>query len=403
MSTSARPTPVASPWRATLAAFCASLVGIGLARFAYTPLLPVIVDAHWFAASSAAYLGAANLAGYLAGALLARSAVRVWTSRTVIRGMMLLASIALAACAWPWSFAWFFAWRFASGLAGGVLMVLAAPAVLAHVPASRRGLASGVIFMGVGAGIAASGTVVPLLLREGLVATWLSLGGISLLLTAVAWGGWPGISDAEQAGAASAAPHIRPQHETMLRGLYAEYALSAVGLVPHMIFLVDYVARGLGQGTQVGSAYWVLFGLGALVGPVLTGHLADRVGFGRALRLAYLLEAVTVALPALGWGAASLMLSSFVVGAFTPGIVPLALGRINELLPHHPAQQKAAWSRATISFAVLQAVAAYAMSYLFTMTASYALLFVCGSVALLAALAIDAVLARLPNLQPARP
>ena len=59
-------------WRATMSGFSASLVGIGLARFAYTPLLPAIVGAHWFAPSTAAYLGAANLAGYLAGAVLAR-------------------------------------------------------------------------------------------------------------------------------------------------------------------------------------------------------------------------------------------------------------------------------------------------------------------------------------------
>ena len=64
--------PMVPIWRAVLSAFCASLVGIGLARFAYTPLLPVVVDAHWFEASAAAYLGAANLAGYLAGALLGR-------------------------------------------------------------------------------------------------------------------------------------------------------------------------------------------------------------------------------------------------------------------------------------------------------------------------------------------
>jgi len=40
--------------RATLSGFCASLIGIGLARFAYTPLLPAIVDAHWFAPALAA-------------------------------------------------------------------------------------------------------------------------------------------------------------------------------------------------------------------------------------------------------------------------------------------------------------------------------------------------------------
>ena len=54
------------PLRATLAGLGASFVGIGLARFAYTPLIPALIAAHWFAPSAAVYLGAANLAGYLA-------------------------------------------------------------------------------------------------------------------------------------------------------------------------------------------------------------------------------------------------------------------------------------------------------------------------------------------------
>jgi predicted MFS family arabinose efflux permease len=309
------------------------------------------------------------------------------TPRTAINGTMLLASLALTACAWPLSFAWFFVWRFASGLAGGVLMVLAATTVLHHIPASRRGLASGFIFMGVGAGIAASGTVVPLLIRQGLATTWLGLGAISLALTAITWRSWP--EGAEPGDRVVPAAVAVPGPGTALRALYAEYALNAIGLVPHMLFLVDFIARGLHHGVQVGAYYWVLFGLGALVGPVLTGHLADRVGFGRALRLGFLTEAVAVALPLLGQGTGTLMLSSVVVGAFTPGIVPLALGRIHELLPHQPAQQRVAWSRATTGFAVLQATAAYGMSYLFGRNGSYALLFTLGSLALMVALVVD--------------
>src|SRR6476620_75137 len=135
--------PASTVWRSTTSALCASLVGIGLARFAYTPLLPAIIEAHWFAAPDAAYLGAANLAGYLAGALLAAPMAARASASVVLRAMMLFATAAFFACAWPVNFAWFFTWRFASGLSGGVLMVLAAPTMLAHVPAARRGLASG--------------------------------------------------------------------------------------------------------------------------------------------------------------------------------------------------------------------------------------------------------------------
>ena len=379
-------------WRAVLAAFCASLVGIGLARFAYTPLLPAVVGAHWFAASAAAYLGAANLAGYLGGAVLGRPISSHIPVAVTIRTMMLTAAAAFFACAVPISFGWFFVWRFAAGFAGGVLMVLAAPTVLPHVPAARRGVASGVIFMGVGAGIAASGTLAPLLLQEGLRETWFGLGALSLLLTGVAWGGWP--ADVAPTRVAAHPKHAHPPRLGALRALYVEYALNAAGWVPHMIFLVDFVARGLGEGVQVGAEYWVLFGFGATVGPLLTGHLADRAGFAPALRLAFFIEACAVAIPALGLGEAWLIVSSVVVGAFVTGTVPLVLGRIHELLPHHPAQQKAAWSVATIAFALFQAAAAYVQSFIFAQTGGdYRLLFLIGAAAIVLALAIDLITA----------
>lgn len=376
--------------RATLAGFSASLVGIGLARFAYTPLLPAIIDAHWFAASAAAYLGAANLAGYLAGALLAHPLTRSLRAATAIRLMMVLTTVALFACAVPVSFSWFFTWRFASGLSGGVLMVLAAPTVLPLVPTPRRGLAGGIIFMGVGAGIALSGTVVPLLLHQGLTITWLGLGAMAALLTLASWSSWPH----EDVKETTPAHHEYVQRNGRLRTLYVGYALNAVGLVPHMIFLVDFVARGLGLGLEAGAEIWVLFGIGAVVGPLVTGHLADRTGFASALRLAFLVEGVAVLLPALGLGQVALIISTVMMGAFTPGIVPLALGRVHELLPHHPVAQKTAWSAATTSFAVLQAVAAYGMSFLFAHNGGdYRGLFVIGAVVMALALAIDLIAA----------
>ncbi|MEX3947723.1 YbfB/YjiJ family MFS transporter [Paraburkholderia sp. EG287B] len=378
-------------WRGTLAGASASLIGIGLARFAYTPLLPAIIGAHWFPASTAAYLGAANLGGYLAGALLAGAMVRAAKPATVLRAMMLLATLAFVACAVPVSFLWFFVWRFASGLSGGALMVLAAPTILAHVPAARRGFASGGIFTGIGLGIAASGTIVPILLRQGLTATWLGLAVVSLLLTAVAWNGWPEHGTPAHAHAPSRFEHAKAYPRTQLRALYAEYGLNAVGLVPHMIFLVDYVARGLGRGVDAGAEFWVLYGIGAIVGPLAAGHLADRAGFGPALRAAYLVQAVAVAIPALGlFGPAGLMVSAVLVGAFTPGIVPLVLGRVNELLAHHPSAVKGAWSRATTSFAVMQAVAAYGLSFVFSSSGgNYLVLFAIGAAALVLALFVD--------------
>ena len=85
--------------------------------------------------------------------------------------------------------------------------------------------------------------------------------------------------------------------------------------------------------------------------------------------------------------------SSIIVGGFVTGTVPLVLGRIHELLPHHPTEQKAAWSVATVAFALFQAAAAYrdSLSCSRTVVATLQLLFVIGAAAMTLALAIDLI------------
>jgi predicted MFS family arabinose efflux permease len=377
------------PLRATLAALSANLVGIGLARFGYTPLIPALIAAGWFRPSAAVYLGAANLAGYLAGALGARRLATLTGAAIALRGSMLLTAASLFACAFPLGFGWFFVWRFVSGGTGGVLMALAAPTVIPTVPAERRGLAGGAIFTGVGLGIAASGTLVPALIAWGLPETWFGLGALALALTAFAWNGWPDAPPNLRSAAPARAATDSPPG---LRALYFEYALNAVGLVPHMVFLVDFVARGLGRGLHAGAVDWIIFGAGALVGPLIGGHAGDRIGFRAALRLAYVVQAVCVGLPLLSASAAPLAVSSFVVGAFVPGIVAITIGRTRELIPDDPAGQAAAWGFCTTAFAIGQAVAGYGFSYIFAQSENgYPALFALAALALLLALGVDLV------------
>jgi predicted MFS family arabinose efflux permease len=293
----------------------------------------------------------------------------------------------------PVSFVWFFGWRFLAGLSGGVIMVLAASTILPHVSPSKRGIVGGVIFAGVGLGVAASGTLVPLLLQQGLRQSWYGLGALSALLTLVSWKAWPADGVSTERVSEHPAP-LRGRQLTAVRALSVEYGLNALALVPHMVFLVDFVARGLGQGISAGSQYWVLYGIGATVGPLLTGHLADRAGFGTALRAAFLIEAFAIVIPALTSSPPAMVVSSVVVGGFTPGIVPLVIGRIHELLPHSNAGQRAAWAGATTTFALFQAAGAYGLSYLFDRTGgNYTMLFAIGAVAVTGSLAIDLVTA----------
>lgn len=373
-------------WLPIFAGLCASLVGIGLARFAYTPLIPELIQARWFSANDVVYLGAANLVGYLVGALLGRPLARHVGNTSALRFMMLAVTAAFFACAFPLSVSWFFGWRLLSGIAGGAIMVLVAATVLPHVPASRKGLASGAIFLGIGLGIAGSGTLVPPLLSLGLQDTWLGLGALALMLTALSWFGWPDDPVHAPASHAVVEPESTPPAVYVL---FAQYAFMAAGLVPAMVFLVDYVARGLGAGAHVGALVWVMYGLGAIVGPVSYGFLADRFGARASIRAVLVVQAIALGLLAVAQSFLGLALLAVIIGSFPPGIVPLALARVHELVPEHHRQQ-VAWSRATVSFATFQALAGFAYSALFNATGGHhALLFLIAGGAIVVAILLE--------------
>jgi MFS family permease len=376
-------------WRAAFAASAAGLICIGMARLAYTPMIPALIEARWFSASAIIYFSAANLAGYLVGAVAARFVARFASSATLIRAMMVVVTLSFFAGAWPLSWGWYFAWRFIAGVAGAIVMVLAAPAVLAHVPPERRGIVSGAIFAGLGAGVAISGTLVPLLLRWGLVETWCGLGVFSAVLTAAAWTGFP--PDIAPAPAAARPGTLGVGHwlGIVVLALLVEYAINAIAQVPHMVFLADFVARGLRRGIDVAGIYWVIFGLGAVAGPLVMGRIADRVGFGPTFRAGLVLEVVAIALILVWTGDAALGISSFLMGALTPGMVTVTVGRIQELI-HDAGRQRAVWAAATTGFALGQAIAGYFYSYLFVVTGGvYAWLYGIGACMALVALAID--------------
>jgi len=368
-----------SPAAATFAAFASVLSGIGLARFAYTPLLPALIEAGWLSPAGAAWAGAANLLGYLAGALMGPWITRARDPRPGLRGMMLLVAVSLAATALPLGFVWIALWRAVSGLAGGALAVAGVSTAMAAVPPGRHGLGAGLVFTGVGLGVVGSGVLIPWLLRLGMAEAWLALAGVCLCLALAAWRGWP-------PEAPSPPP---PRAARIFLPVHVAYAFGAVALVPHMVFLVDHIARGLGWGMAAGALQWVLFGAGATAGPIAMGLLADRIGFNFATRLVYVVEAVAVLIPALTANVVLLSVSSVLVGAFTPGIVPLTLGRLHGL-----GGGAGAWAMATIGFATIQALAAAGFSVLYGTWGLHAPLFILGAAALLAGVATDLALSR---------
>ncbi len=356
----------ANSWPPIIAGCCATLLGVGLQRFAYGPLLPAMVEEGWLAAGPAGMLGGANLAGYLAGAfsagLVARALGVVWA----LRLCMVLAVVGFALCAIKGGFLWFLPWRVLAGLTGGVLMVLAGPAVQSAVPVHRRNLASGLVIAGVGFGIIISALSVPALLSWGLSTTWLALAFMAALLTLLSWQIWP-----DTAAPPSAPRHGPPLPEGSVM-LLAIYGFAGFAATAHMVFWPDFIARGLGLGTGMGGIAWLSFGTAASLGGLMFSRLADWQGTARAVNMALMIQAFALLLPLINTSPGALLVSTFGAGLTVLGITALTLVRSRELGGEAAPRL---WRLATAIWGITTAIAGFILSWLLAITETHLSMF----------------------------
>ncbi|QKV54748.1 YbfB/YjiJ family MFS transporter [Comamonas antarctica] len=375
-----------------LTGLMATLCGVGLSRMAFTALMPALVQAHWFSPDQAAYLGAATLLGYLVGALGAHGLTERWSVPRVLLGSFMAVTLSFALSAVPQPFALFFAWRCLAGMAAAVLMVIGPSAAMAALPTARRAALGPVLFAGVGMGALMSATLVPALVRLDLFWTWVALALVSALC---GWWGWRSSQRIPAAAArlarqqpavAAPLPNAAPGKAWLLPVLWllAAYACDAAGFVPHTVFWVDYLARERQLGTAFGALQWGLFGLGALLGPIATAACAARWDWHRAVVGGMALKTLAVCIPVvLPWAllhgpAPTLQLvaygvSSFIVGALSPGMAALTSGRLLQLVG--PLAHKRIWGYATAAFALAQALSGTGMAWLYAQSHIYQPLF----------------------------
>ncbi|MHB0776630.1 YbfB/YjiJ family MFS transporter [Halomonas sp. WWR20] len=357
------PSHSSGPLRLIVIGAASTFAGLGLGRFAYATLLPEMLEAGWFDAAEGGYIGAANLLGYLLGALSSASLMARFSSRTIVRVTMALIALSFVASAWPAPFAWFAFWRLIAGIAGAVLMVVGTSSMLGAMHESERKRGGPCLFLGIGLGIVLSATLVPTLMPFGLSSVWLGLAVASLLPLWLALRPWPVAERPKMTrGPRRTEPLDRHLRWPVVAVLVA-YGLDAIGFVPHTLFWVDAIEHQFGHAAGIGALQWGIFGLGALCGPFIAGALASRLGWHRSLMAAFVTKGTAVLLPVLTPALWSVSLSSFWVGALIPGIVALTSGRLNELggATRHPAL----WGRATASFALAQALGAYLFAALY--------------------------------------
>jgi predicted MFS family arabinose efflux permease len=367
--------------RLSIAGAATLMVGMGIGRFSYSPMIPALIEAGALSETEAGYVGAANFAGYLVGALAAPLIRRSVGEAHAMRLCLVLSLASLFASILPWGFIWLVLWRGLVGACVGVMMIYCLAIATRNAPPGKLGAATGITYTGVGVGILLSGTLVPWLLDLGLAAAWTGVALIGMTGAAIGFWGW------RAAGPDAAAPSAENRKLSLPRlkwtstviGLISARALFSVGLIPHTIYWVDFLVRGLGNDMAFGGWHWALFGIGAILGTYLWGRLADRIGFRLGLALAFGAVAVGIALPVIHSAGWALVISSLVVGA-QPGLTAIMSGRFHQLMG--AARMAEVWRLSALVSTIIQALGAYGYVTLFAVTQNYAPIFLCGGAAM---------------------
>ncbi|MFJ9723813.1 YbfB/YjiJ family MFS transporter [Streptomyces sp. NPDC101209] len=308
-----------SPWTHVARAAAALAAGMGVGRFVYTPILPLMHTGAGLSAGAGANLATANYVGYLAGALAGILAPALTRSRAVLRGSLVLLAGTLAAMPFTHSTAVWAALRLAAGAASALVFVVAAGSLLHHLRDHPPHL-SGWAFGGVGGGIALSGLLVLALRSFGDWRTaWWAAAALTALLTAACWNLRPEAAPAAQVGASGA----RPRTHRWFGALFVSYTLEGVGYIVAGTFLV--AAIGQGSPGWIGSGAWVLVGLAAVPSSALWARLGRRWSRPGLLTTALVVQAAGIALPALTGATAAALGSAVLFGATFIGVSTLAL------------------------------------------------------------------------------
>jgi predicted MFS family arabinose efflux permease len=285
---------------------------LGVDRFVYTPLLPMMQEALRLSAGQAGLIASANFAGYLAGALLASVASMPGGRRAWLVGALATsAGATIAMSFWP-SVLFFAAIRFIGGAAGAFAIVIATATTVESSTSNGRSRLMALHFAGVGMGIVGSATLVSLLSRHG--ANWREgwlAGGIlsTSCVAAVIY-----MTSAQTAVRRTTSAAFPDKVHGSFWRLVTANGLSAFGYVTTATFLVAMV-RKMPEISHLEGWIWIVFGLATGPSILFWNVVARFTSLPTALGFAYLTEAAGVAASLAESSAIGMVAAAVCVGA----------------------------------------------------------------------------------------
>jgi MFS family permease len=302
-----------------------SAIALGLARFSYGLLLPVMREDLDWSYLVAGTMNTANALGYFIGALsspmvMRRMSVhRFFISASVITGIFLY----LSGCTDNTSF--LFVLRVIAGIASAWIFVAGGVLVsqLGSIHANRSGLLLGIYYGGPGLGILISTLAVPFFNEWGIRAqwehswqfAWYALGALCIVLTIVLMRPITSIP---------AMPPKPVGHSgTALRTyipILAAYFMFGVGYIGYMTFVIALLKQ-LGLASTTINIFYAVLGLSVMASSRLWAQMLDHYKGGQSLAILNTLLGLASLIPALMAIYGVTLNALAIVGIFISGIM----------------------------------------------------------------------------------
>ena len=309
------------PASLALCGLLALAVGIGIARFVYTPILPHMVEGLGMDRADAGLVASANFLGYLVGALWAARVSPPGPRHLWLLAAVLSAALTTGAMGFASSMIPFLLLRFVGGVASALVMVFASALVLERLAALGRSGWAAIPYAGVGTGIALSAVIVSAAVSAGggWNRLWLASGVISAALVVAVWLLAP--REEGRPGTWDPGPTARNRS---LDWLILAYGLFGFAYVITATFISDIV-RADPVLRPAEHAVWFCVGLAAAPSVAFWGWAGRRWGNNRSFASASVVGAAGVLLCSFGDSIALLVVAAVLFGGTFMGLTAVGL------------------------------------------------------------------------------
>ena len=297
---------------------------MGIGRFAFTPLLPMMLHDGVINLVQGSRLAMTNYIGYLLGAMLCTvlpwvtpGLIRHWHPARMARWWLAACVLLTAAMAWPAPAIWP-ALRLLAGVASAMVFLNTTQWCMTQLQVLGYPALGGVIFCGPGLGIALTGLATSAMVAQHWSAAsgWTAFAVLALLLMLPAWAVIQGRNEAATAPSSGGGiTPLRPAAEGPWDRalLTAAYGLAGLGYIVTATFLPVIARTALPGGSVWPDLFWPIFGIGVMVGAYLSTHMPARWDRRWLLMASYAIQAgsilICLLLPTLtGFALSSLLL-----------------------------------------------------------------------------------------------